>query len=613
MRKELFNTAIVLGVATGISLSCNSILAKSPQKEKSKQSKITWTVPNITDTPRVTLDTSHPLGASIQAGQHRLELSPFDSRDFILADVNFNQKRWFTNFSGDISGRFTEVASTLSKDKEHPWPQVLPSVLDEIYKYQKEDGHFGVPIDWNKSIDFDPTTDQTVMMPTLWGNGRLLLGLTASAEKFGKPEILEAAKKLGDFYINTVYPRFCNPDKMKEYQQKGQYASAYVTCVYEGMEGLVNLYRLTKETKYLEFAAKFADFHQPFDLVEGHSHGSLSQTGALVMIYEETGDAKYLQRAEDRWTKVKDEGFINACGGVAEKFELTYPRDEGCTEGDWLRLNLLLWKNTGKTKYLDMAERHLWNATLPNQWPSGGYGHRMINCDQKGAFAFAKYSQESMWCCTYHQILAMYKFLSYTAVAEGKKIYYNFPLSFESTVTVDGIDWTLKSYNTPGSDSTDGINMTIELSGPEGAKVPNLLLRVPEWTLGNFSVNSGTKKRLKANWLKVEGCNYVVVSGAKKVYAHYPTPRYLEDRKCNRINMPETLPATLNEVAIRQGPFMLMNLNSGKIESLNLSKTLDATDGTVLTPYAAIPYLATNDAQGVEGDHAYIYNVTIKE
>ena len=271
-------------------------------------------------------------GDVLTKGLNRLTQPPFD-KDFILADVNFNQERWFTHFSGDISGRFIEVASEVST-RDKMWPEVLSSVLNEITQYQKPDGHYGKDIDWSKPIDFNPTTDKVVMMPALWGNGRLLLGLTAAAEKFSLPEALESAKKLGDFYVNTVYPRFCDPNKLDEYKQEGQYASAYVTCVFEGMEGLINLYQLTGDKKYLDTAVKFADFHEQFDVVPvGHSHGSVGQTGMLVRLYEATGNEKYLNRALARWELLVKDGYVNPAGSILEKLWVSgHTCDEGCTE-----------------------------------------------------------------------------------------------------------------------------------------------------------------------------------------------------------------------------------------------------------------------------------------
>src|SRR5208283_1974064 len=133
-----------------------------------------------------------------------------------------------------------------------------------------------------------------------------------------------------------------------------------------------------------------ADFHEAYDtLPVDHAHGSLSEHEALLLLYEDTGEVRYLQRVTNRWNRIVREGFVNPTGGVLEKFWVTgYNRDEGCAETDWLRLNLMLWQNTGDTRYLDMAERVLWNEYLANQWPDGGYGHRFIGCDDVGPFAY---------------------------------------------------------------------------------------------------------------------------------------------------------------------------------------------------------------------------------
>ena len=84
-------------------------------------------------------------------------------------------------------------------------------------------------------------------MPLFWGNGRLLLGLTAASRRFQKPQMLAAARRLGDFYATVGLDVFCDPARTNEYNQASAYAGAYVTCYFEGMEGLVQLYRLTAD------------------------------------------------------------------------------------------------------------------------------------------------------------------------------------------------------------------------------------------------------------------------------------------------------------------------------------------------------------------------------
>ena len=566
-----------------------------------------WTNPQIPDVRIVQLwDIPEII---YEQGLNRLTQPPFD-KDFILADVNFNQERWFTHFSGDISGRFIEVASEVST-RDKMWPEVLSSVLNEITQYQKPDGHYGKDIDWSKPIDFNPTTDKVVMMPALWGNGRLLLGLTAAAEKFSLPEALESAKKLGDFYVNTVYPRFCDPNKLDEYKQEGQYASAYVTCVFEGMEGLINLYQLTGDKKYLDTAVKFADFHEQFDVVPvGHSHGSVGQTGMLVRLYEATGNEKYLNRALARWELLVKDGYVNPAGSILEKLWVSgYNRDEGCTEGDWLRLNLLLWKCTGQTKYLDMAERLYWNGIIPNQWPSGGFGHRFMGVDQKGAYAYLKPSQESLWCCSFHIPWALNDMNSYLAVGTSDGIYYNFVMPFNALVNIDRDIWEFSSHKVDTDNSAE-IVMDIGVIGERKGWIPPIHLRIPDWAQDlkvtalciegdkENEIDSLVEKdssvegrRIKTVWVPNGTSN----SKSRIVYrVVYTSEPFFEDRRFNKVAIEDikvaaneeikTVSNRLNEVVIRQGPYVFMNIDSGDIQDIAIDEMSQK-----MVPYVSIP------------------------
>lgn len=541
-------------------------------------------------------------GTMYESGLARLTRDPFTA-NFVLADVNFNMERWFTNFSGDISGRFLEICSC-SHGGGHASPECLDEVVGEIVKYQKPDGHFGVDTDWWGKLDLLNETETAVMMPILWGNGRLLLGLTAAWEAFRKNEVLEAAKKLGDFYVRVVLPRFCDPKRMEEYTVVSPgYASAYVTCVYEGMEGLVQLYRATKEKKYLDCAVQMADFHENFDVLPvRHSHGSLSAHEGLMMLYEETGDSKYLARVEKRWEEAVRGGYVNVCGSVLEKFWVTDDyRDEGCSEADWLRLNLMLWRNTGNDRYLDMAERLLYNGYVANQWPSGGYGHRYVGVDAKGPFSYRKYSQESLWCCSYHCPLGLYDFKRYLVTVKNGVIRMNFGKIFTAPIMVNGQKWTVSSEMKDGA-------FFVTLRGPEDS-----LRNAPNGDSVLFEVR-------KPHWAKAVSVCYPcgktadlsrpVKSGTilKVTYEHEVR---LEDRKLQPIAVPPS-GTILREIAVFFGPKVLVaKMGDGeKIEDLTLTlrdgKLCD--DAEALTTFKDLYF---TDAERQAG-HAFLFNVTVK-
>lgn len=541
-------------------------------------------------------------GESLRAGLDRLAKPPFDAR-FVLADLDFNQKRWFTNYSGDISGRFVEVTSAVS-EPDRPWPAPLSDILAKIPDLQKGDGHFGAECDWSSAVDFATPSENALVMPILWGNGRLLLGLTAAWQRFGDARIEAAARRLGDFYLETVIPRFCDPARMEEYQvESSGYAAAYVTCVYEGMEGLIELWKGTGEEKYLAAATRMADFHEAFDVLPvRHSHGSLSQTGALVLLYEETGARRYLDRAVARRRAAIDGGYVNPSGSVLEKFVVTgHNQDEGCSEADWLRLNLRLWHNTRDASCLDSIERLLWNGWLANQWPTGGFGHRYLGVDLTGPFSYQEPLAESLWCCSFHAPLALHKLKSALAVGvknddgtDGDKILINFPADFKTPIAGNGLNVVSRIL----TGASNPLQTELCFDGPAEAAA-KLAIRLPEWADGltvhrvlhgadreegrpsasnrperadgRTNPDGGSDRltgTLSDRYFEV---NEPIRSG-DRVEVRYQCRPYFEDRRLHRLAAP-TSSADLKGVVLRYGPSLLFSAESDGTapEDLNLA------------------------------------------
>lgn len=579
-------------------------------------------------------------GTAYAKSLQRLGEAPIDSVDFILADVNFNQNRRFTNYSGDISGRYIEITSLTSRS-EKLTTAILPELIDKIVEFQKDDGHFGAEVDWNKTVDLAASTDQSLEMPILWGNGRLLLGLLAAYERFGNEKALKSAIKLANFYVEIVVKRFCDPNRMEEYEKKAAgYAAAYVTCVFHGMEGLVRAWRITKDKKYLETAIQMADFHEHFDVLPvGHSHGSISAHEALIMFYEETGEKKYLNRVIQRWEKAVGEGYINPSGGVSEKFEINYPSDEGCSEADWLRLNLMLWRNTKNTKYIDFAERMLFNAYLANQWSTGGFGHRHLGVDEKGVFSWQKRYAESYWCCSYHGPLGYYEWKEFLAVGSKKEndktIYYNFPVDFEAPVQIADEKWRVQSC-CEKSESNVPVRTKVKIiCSDQGDARINLAIRVPDWaenvTLKLKSVPrsasvrdsetfnlsfQGNEPADQKSWPCQKENGYFIlkdlISGTE-LTLDFEAAVILEDRRFHRIETiaSEKTPFELSEVVLRYGPDIYVAKNSGgsKIEDIELNSTTDQ-NGTrrILIPDSLSCISKMSDEER-DGEHSFVFNV----
>lgn len=439
----------------------------------------------LTSPDKVILEGS--LGKTLQRGIHRLTLPPY-TLDWLLADVSFKIERIFTNYSGDVSGRFLELGVLTSPPGQLMPAGTLPEVIKSIKSYQKPDGHFGVDVDFSK-----PFVKVSPEITTLWGNARLLVGLVTAAEKLNNTELLDAACKLGDFYVNTS-AQLCSPAREEEYRATGTYGDGYTCCYFPAMEGLVMLYKVTREERYLQQALRMAEMFLRFDVLPvEHSHGNLCAWRSILDLYELTGNRTYLDRAVAKWDSAVEGGYVWALGGLGEHWYVNFEISEGCSESDWLRFNLGLWKNTGQTKYLDMADRLIENQYIAEQSPNGGFGMRQFDGVPSGPVATFGSVGEWEFCCSFHGPLGLYFLKSHLATTSNQNIYVNFPYSFDVQVRAGNQDWNI-------SVKTDSIfnedmekNMEIELTPAlKKTTVPvTLLLRVPSWAkevrIGNSS------------------------------------------------------------------------------------------------------------------------------
>jgi hypothetical protein len=94
--------------------------------------------------------------------------APAYTPDFLLADVKPQPVRRFTEYSGDLSGRYIGALSTAARVYGQTFTVLDPLVV-RVIALQKRDGYFGV------GFHYDHPTDDDLAL--LWGNGRLLVGL----------------------------------------------------------------------------------------------------------------------------------------------------------------------------------------------------------------------------------------------------------------------------------------------------------------------------------------------------------------------------------------------------------------------------------------------------
>ena len=379
----------------------------------------------------VSLIASGPIYAGDLTDRFKLTLErvlngepPHYSENFLLADVIPKNIRRFTNFSGDLSGRYIGALAAASYRNKQLTTDLIPLVA-QILQHQNQDGHFGDPMGVNETTEND--------MARLWGNGRMLIGLLEYYKATKHEPALIAAKKIGEFLVE-VSPRF-NAPSLQRFFLDGKFAVGYV-CWTQNIEGLTALYRLVPDTRYLKLSEQMAERIERRE--SQHSHGLLTSLRGLVDLSRITKNPAYLRQAEKIWQEIITSGNLLIQGAIPEAFLPSIERDEGCSQADWIRLNLELWRETGNMQYLAQAEKTLFNEFAVNQFSTGDFGH--IKLRETG---IGSQMTRAWWCCTLHGLRTFPEIERNVFHFDDGIIYYDIPV--DGTFNFSGTKITANS------------------------------------------------------------------------------------------------------------------------------------------------------------------------
>jgi DUF1680 family protein len=380
--------------------------------------------------------------------------SPALSEEFLLADLRPVAARRFTEYSGDLSGRYIGALATAAQADGTHFPG-LDELVQKAIALEKPDGYFGSTFHYDKPADGD--------MALLWGNGRLLVGLLEYYRLKPSTEVLAACRRLGDFLVR-IGPLMLSREMRDEFGAQ-HFASSYI-CWLQQTEGLANLYKVTKDSRYRKLAEEIAAVivRRPSD----HVHGYLTALRGVMDLYDATGEARFLAQCEAAWQEVAESQDALITGGVPEGWSPNGHRTEGCAEADWARLSLALWKAAGNQKYRTMAERTVFNELAFNQFASGDFGHRVYN---ETGFQ-AQGTARAWWCCTLHGLRCFPEIQASVFRSAEDGLHYDLP--------VDGrIETPALSVVAESSLAEKG---TVRITVTAAGKVPVALrIHKPEW------------------------------------------------------------------------------------------------------------------------------------
>jgi DUF1680 family protein len=385
--------------------------------------------------------------------------APAYTPEFLLADVRPTPGRRFTEYSGDLSGRYIGALATAARVYGSNFP-ALDGLVEQVVSLQKPDGYFG------SSFHYDKPTDPDLAL--LWGNGRLLVGLLEYYRYKPSAPVLAASTRLGDFLLR-IAPLMLSKEIRDEFGA-AHFASSYI-CWMQQTEGLANLYLATHDARYRGLAEQIAGVieRRPGD----HVHGYLTSLRGVMDLYNATSEPRYLGQCEAAWKEIAQSEDLLITGGVPEGWSPNKHRAEGCAEADWVRLSLSLWKATGNPQYLSMAERATFNEFAFNQFATGDFGHRVLT--ETGITADG--AARAWWCCTLHGLRCFPDIHSSTFRSENGVLFYDLPLDREMhNGAADSGPFSAAAASSLAQDGS--IQITITSASDKAA---SLRIRKPEW------------------------------------------------------------------------------------------------------------------------------------
>lgn len=380
--------------------------------------------------------------------------------------------------------------------------EYIDSIISYIAAAQEPDGYLHT---WRT---IDPTQPPTTWSGNeqrwsdigggheLYNMGHFYEGAVAHYRATGKRTMLDVAIKNADLIAETFGP--------------GKIETA---PGHQEIEiGLVKLYNVTGEKKYLDLARFFLDMRGRED-IRGSLYGPYSQDHLPVTEQDEAvghavragymytamadiaslqGDTAYIEALERIWNNVVNKK-IYLTGGIGarhagESFGDNYELpnftayNETCAAISNIYWNYRMFLLTGEAKYMDVLERTLYNGMLAGISLSGDHYFYPNPLASDGETPFNMGScTRSEWfdcsCCPSNNARFLPSVPGYIYAVKDDALFVNLFIGNEAEMVVDGKKLTVRQETEYPWKNV--VNITLE---PRKSSSFTLLIRVPGWT-----------------------------------------------------------------------------------------------------------------------------------
>ena len=447
--------------------------------------------------------------------QNYLHTFPIDKYAGLMETRNFTGWDWR---QGEQPGKWLESAIiTAARTHDIALEKEARSMYERLLKSQAPDGYIGI-------------TSQTVRTPEkpLGGMDAYELyflehALLTAYEIWKDPTALQAAKKLGDYFLRYIGPGKAEfwPSPIHDPENKGKtlkgtmhsdIAGHSIHYSWEGtllIDPLMRLYQLSADKRYYDWCRwvvnsidkwsgwdsysnldKVAAGEMPIDKIQPYVHAHTFQMNflGLLRMYQVSGDSSYLRKVIGAWKDIAARQlYITGGVSVGEHYErdfvkpLTGEMMETCATMSWMQLSQALLDLTGDPRYADAIERIQWNNVFAEQTIDGDANHYFT---PPNGYTPKGYFREPDCCMSSgERLLSILPGFIY-ASGPQQKIFIN---QFVSSTTAIGKTRITQQTNFP-ADTT--VEISIDPVKPASFTVG---IRIPAWvTHPTLTVNGKT-------------------------------------------------------------------------------------------------------------------------
>lgn len=388
--------------------------------------------------------------------------------------------------------------------------------LELIREFQEEDGYIGTYSNKYFIGAVKPAKPWSVWTCNLWNRKYTIWALTEAAQITGNKEILSAAEKAMNHWIESLR------HEGMTVRESGAFSGFMSMSI---LKPLLVLWRETNNVKFRKFADELVnewrlpgpreetlpnllvnafsecEIHKwaPNSKVWAKAYETMSCLEGLVEYWRITNDEQVLKAVQCMVAKLEKEE-MNAMWSVGHFDHFTHSAalqsggSEPCDVVHWLRVNRELFLTTGNPHYLDLMEKAFYNAFLAGTFRDGKWVAHMVR--SHGSRHLSAPPQTGMLyhqCCVDNQPRGFYTFAetALTRAPDGTAC-----LNFFSDLSAAlGPLKVATQGNYPISDTITLFTNTVEPC--------RLRLRIPD-TAAALTINGKRFDRSANPWAEIE-------------------------------------------------------------------------------------------------------------